>query len=68
MTARPNSSDRAVADAPIIWFMTSLMALMFMSLSSNSSSVYVTPISISTMTLTSLRLRSMMFLPVRPSI
>ena len=66
LTERPRKSERAVDAAPIIWFMTSHTALIVRSLNSNSSSDISVPIKISTIVLTSWRLRSMMLLPSRP--
>ena len=66
-TRKPRKSDMAVAAEPIIWFMTSHTQLMVSSLSSNSSSAVSIPMSMSTMTLISLRLSSMILLPSRPS-
>ena len=66
-TRKPRKSDMAVAAEPIIWFITSHTQLMVSSFSSNSSSGVSIPMSMSTMTLMSLRLSSMMLLPSRPS-
>ena len=66
-TILPKNSDNAVEDAPIIWFITSQTALIFISFSSNSSSGISIPISISTITFTSCLLRSMTFSPSRPA-
>jgi hypothetical protein len=67
LTILPRNSDSAVADAPIIWFMTSQTALMLISFSSKSSSGISMPMTISTITLISCLLRSMTFSPSNPA-
>ena len=68
LTVLLKNSDNAVADDPIIWFMTSQIALMFSSFNSNSSSGVSIPISISTITFTSCFFNSMILLPLSPAI
>ena len=69
LTVLPRTSERAVAEAPIIWFMTSQAALMLMSSNSKLSSVSVKslPIRRSRMMRMSLRRRMITFVPEIPS-
>ena len=69
LTVLPRTSDMAVADAPIIWFMTSQAALMLMSSNSklSSDSVNSLPISRSRIMRMSFRRRMMTFVPEMPS-
>ena len=66
-TGLPRNSESAVADEPIIWFITSQIALILISSSSNSSSGISPPMSIPTIIRTSLRRNIMILLPSRPS-
>ena len=68
LTAFDKNSESAVADAPIIWFMTSQMALMFSSFNSNSSSGVSIPIIISTIIFTSCFFKSIILLPLNPAV
>ena len=66
-TLYPRNSESAVAEDPIIWFITSRIALWFISSSSNSSGGISIPIIIPTMMRTSSRLNMITFLPDKPS-
>ncbi len=66
-TIVPKNSESAVADAPIIWFITSQMALMWISSISKGVSSSSTPIMVLTMMRTSSRRNIMIFFPSRPS-
>ena len=67
-TGFPRNSESAVAEDPIIWFMTSQIALTLISFISNSSSGISAPMSIPTIIRTSLRRNIMILLPSRPSV
>ena len=65
-TVVPKNSDNAVAEAPIIWFMASRIALALISSITNSSSGISAPIIIETMTRTSFREKSITLFPLSP--
>ena len=67
LTVVPRNSDKAVAEAPIIWFMTSQIALMWISVRSSLMEAGSSPIRVPTMMHTSSRRNIMIFLPSRPS-
>ncbi len=66
LMARFRNWERAVAEAPIIWFMTSQIAPMFISSITNSRSEKSVCRSRPTMTFTSDSFRIRMFCPSRP--
>ncbi len=66
-TTSPKNSESAVADAPIIIFITSQIALRFNSFNSNSSSGISVIIRISTMDFTSFLFKSITFVPSKPA-
>ena len=67
LTVNFKNSESAVAEAPIIWFITSQIALLLISSSSNLSSGTSSPRRVPTMMRTSFLLNIIILLPSRPS-
>ena len=67
LTVNFRNSESAVADAPIIWFITSQIALLLISSSSNLSSGISSPRRVPTMMRTSFLLNIIILLPSSPS-
>ena len=65
-TVVPKNSDSAVAEAPIIWFITSRIALVLISSITNSSAEISAPIIVDTMMRTSFLEKSIMLFPFIP--